>query len=41
LGTYLLKLIPCRKSNWLHMGSIPVVPTGQFVTASFSICFDI
>lgn len=23
------------------MGSIPVVPTGQFVTASFSICFDI
>lgn len=27
MGTYLLKLIPCRKSNWLHVGSIPAVPT--------------
>jgi len=26
-GEYLLKLIPCRKSNWLHVGSSPTSPT--------------
>ena len=24
---YLLKLIPCRKSNWSHMGSSPITTT--------------
>ena len=27
LGTYPLNLIHCRKGNWLHMGSSPIVPT--------------
>lgn len=26
-GTYLLKLISCRKGSWLHAGSSPAVPT--------------
>ena len=31
IGKYLLKLIPCRKSNWLHMGSSPILPTQTFL----------
>ena len=27
IGEYLLKLIPCRKSNWSHVGSSPTSPT--------------
>ena len=27
LEMYLLKLIPCRKSNWSHVGSIPAIST--------------
>ena len=27
IGKYLLKLIPCRKSNWSHEGSSPFLPT--------------
>ena len=39
IGKYLLKLIPCRKSNWLHMGSSPILPTQTFLKKSFKkIC---
>ena len=34
IGKYLLKLIPCRKSNWLHMGSSPILPTQTFLKKS-------
>jgi hypothetical protein len=27
IGNYLLALIKRRKSNWLHVGSIPMLPT--------------
>ena len=27
IGVYLLSLIRSRKSNWLHVGSIPIAPT--------------
>ena len=29
IGIYLLALIRRRKSNWLHVGSIPMIPTIQ------------
>ena len=39
IGKYLLKLIPCRKSNWLHMGSSPILPTQTFLKKSWQkIC---
>ena len=27
IGVYLLSLIRSRKSNWSHVGSIPIAPT--------------
>lgn len=29
-GNYLLALIRRRKSNWLHVGSIPMLPTNCY-----------
>ena len=33
---YLLTLIRCRKSNWLHVGSIPTIPTKNASVAEWT-----
>ena len=29
MGDMIAELIQCRKSNWLHVGSIPIIPTNM------------